>query len=89
MPRGEHRPNGAGRVDRDAFARLGRELSQGFPQMDDETDRLVNTRVVGPAVDEEDFDNSHRCTDCGVTGGGVETYKGKNLCEGCATSGRY
>ena len=31
-----------------------------------------------PEFDQE-FDNTHRCHDCGVTGGGVEN----GLCEGC------
>jgi hypothetical protein len=35
MPRGVPREKGAGRVDRGAYARLGRELSKGFPQMSD------------------------------------------------------
>ena len=31
---------------------------------------------------DEEFDNAHRCTECGVTGGGVEDA----LCEECFTS---
>ena len=30
--------------------------------------------------DDQTFDNLHRCTDCGVTGGGVEN----GLCQDCA-----
>lgn len=52
MARGEDTRNHPNRgVSRGAYAQLARELSKGFPQMDDETDRLVNTRVVGVRPD--------------------------------------
>jgi NMD protein affecting ribosome stability and mRNA decay len=31
---------------------------------------------------DEEFDNAHRCTNCGVTGGGVEN----EMCEECFIS---
>ena len=34
-------------------------------------------------ADDQTFDNLHRCTDCGVTGGGVEN----GLCHDCAARG--
>lgn len=52
MSRGKHRPNGAGRVDRGAFARLGRELSTGFSQLGD-----PNAPKYRPAM--------HSCGSCG------------------------
>ena len=32
----------------------------------------------------EAYDNAHRCSSCGVTGGGVEDTNGTKLCQDCA-----
>lgn len=76
MARGEDTRNHSNRqVSRGAYARLARELSKGFPQMDDETNRLMNTRVVGPSTGQSNNDDApaggiprpkmHSCGSCG------------------------
>lgn len=77
MAKGNIRPNGAGRVDRESYARLARELSTGFPQMDDETDRLINTRVVGVRPDTGLMGNN------GLLYGQENAPKFKGICDSC------
>jgi len=36
-----------------------------------------------------DYDNAHRCENCGVTGGGVESFNGTKVCEACASNNNY
>ena len=36
-----------------------------------------------------DYDNAHRCENCGVTGGGVESFNDTKVCGECASNNNY
>jgi hypothetical protein len=38
---------------------------------------------------DNDYDNAHRCENCGVTGGGVESFNDTKVCEECASNNNY
>jgi hypothetical protein len=69
MPRGVHRENGAGRVDRGAYVQLARDLSTGFPQPSE--DDAPAGGISRPAM--------HSCGLCGEM-----TSTDRGMCADCS-----